>query len=133
MPLSVSVYQQPHPQLSPQPQLPKPPQSRRMMIRITIQEVPPQPQPLLQPQPISRTSFPVSKPYYETAKKVLQIPRKNISILSRRLLPAPDRLHNQPAKRRISPEPLPQVCQAYPWVLPLPILQKKTERSFLYL
>lgn len=65
-------FQQPQPQsLLPQPQLPKPPQSRRMMIKITIQEEPLQP--LLQPQPISCTSFPVSKPYYEKEKKVLKI------------------------------------------------------------
>ena len=44
--------QQPQPQSLPQPQLPKPPQSNRMIIKITIQEDP-QPQPLLQPQPIT--------------------------------------------------------------------------------
>lgn len=43
--------QQPQPQsLLEEPQLPKPPQRRRIIIRIIIQDVPPQP--LLQPQPI---------------------------------------------------------------------------------
>lgn len=63
--------QQPQPQsLLPQ-LLPQPPQSKRMMIRIMIQEEPPQPK-LLHPQPIIATSFPVSKPSYEAEKKVLQ-------------------------------------------------------------
>ena len=57
--IDYSVNQQPQPQsLLPQPQLPKPPQRRRIIIRITIQEEPPQPQPLLQPQPIAVPPFP---------------------------------------------------------------------------
>ena len=56
--IDYSVNQQPQPQsLLPQPQLPKPPQRRRIIIRITIQDEPPQPQPLLQPQPIAEPPF----------------------------------------------------------------------------
>lgn len=84
---ALTANQQPQPQSLPQPLL-KPPQRRRIIIRITIQEEPPQP--LLQPQPINEPPFAFLN---HTMKSKRKCYKSQIKLQFRRRQKYPDRLY----------------------------------------